>query len=136
MPNLPDFSDPVIFTWTVLLLTVIINIRYLLIARLFHFIFNVWQAGKWQSQKLHAPIGNDQFRREVLQSLVCGFIFAVGGGLTLLFWQLGWTRVYTNINLFGWFYLPLSFFILLILHEWCYYWLHFDRIQCHYLLFG
>ena len=120
MPNLPDFSDPVIFTWTVLLLTVIINIRYLLIAGLFHFIFNVWQWGKWQSQKVHAPIGNDQFRREVLQSLVCGFIFAVGGGLTLLFWQLGWTRVYTNINQIGWLYLPLSFFILLILHEWCY----------------
>lgn len=50
--------------------------------------------------------------------------FALSGAITLVLWQKGFTKVYTDIHEYTLWWLPLSLVISLLLHETYYYWLH------------
>jgi sterol desaturase/sphingolipid hydroxylase (fatty acid hydroxylase superfamily) len=51
-------------------------------------------------------------------------LFSIAGSLTVLAWQAGYTLVYTDIHAYGWWYLPVSLVISMLLHETYYYWIH------------
>ncbi|MGN6165057.1 MAG: sterol desaturase family protein, partial [Flavisolibacter sp.] len=52
------------------------------------------------------------------------FIFALFGTATLVAWQHGLIKVYTDVHAYPLWWMPLSLFIALLLHETYYYWIH------------
>jgi len=65
--------------------------------------------------------------------VVCAVIFSFCAALVLTGYNLGFTRLYTSINQFGWWYLGFSFIVLLILQDAYFYFMH--RLFHHPLLF-
>ncbi|MBV6648024.1 MAG: sterol desaturase family protein [Cyclobacteriaceae bacterium] len=98
--------------------------RYFLLAALFQYIFSPVRK-RWQQRKV-SPVdpGSAQFKYEIFWSICTSFIFAIIAALMLKAWVLGYTRLYTSIEDFGWLYLLLSIPAALLLHETQYYWLH------------
>lgn len=125
MIKLPLLTDPVTFTKFCLLFFIIIAGRYILVSGIFYGVFYIWYPQKWQERKLSArryPAG--QLRKEITWSFLTSGLFAVMAAITLLLWQKGFTQVYTSVADYGWFYLPLSLLLSLLLQETYYYWLH------------
>lgn len=123
--QLPDFSKPFWVVLLTIIFFVIITGRYFLIAGLFYCFFYLWFPVKWKERKINKKeYQQGQFKKEIKWSLITSLIFSVAGAFTVILWQKGYTKVYTNINLFGWWYLPLSLIIYMILQETYYYWIH------------
>lgn len=123
--DLPDFTTnfwPVLLT---LIFFIIITGRYFLIAGLFYFIFYVWFPLKWIERKINdKEYKPRQLKKEIKWSLITAILFSVAGTITVILWQKGYTKVYIKTGLYGWWYLPASLIIFMILHETYYYWLH------------
>ncbi len=123
--NLPDFSTPSWLLIVTLLFFIIITGRYFLVAGIFYLIFYIWFPKKWTTRKINSKgYKKGQFKIEVTWSMITAFIFSVVGTITIVLWQKGYTKVYTNANIYGWWYLPFSFLLFMVLHETYYYWLH------------
>jgi sterol desaturase/sphingolipid hydroxylase (fatty acid hydroxylase superfamily) len=123
--QLPDFLNPLWFLFITAIFFAIITGRYFLFAGLFYSIFYLWFPKKWALRKLNKKnYKTDQFKREVKWSMITALIFSLSGAITMILWQKGFTKIYTDLNLYGWWYLPCSLVILMVLHETYYYWLH------------
>ena len=121
----PDFTSGFwLFTFT-LIFFIIITGRYFLIAGLFYFIFYVWFPKKWTERKINKKeYKAGQLKKEIKWSMITALLFSVTGTITVILWQKGYTKVYTETDLYGWWYLPVSLIIFMLLHETYYYWLH------------
>lgn len=134
MIHLPDISEPVNFLIASGILFVIIIGRYLLVAGIFYLVFHTWFPDKWQQRKLSTRrYKSGQLRREIGWSVITSILFSLAGVLTLILWQNGDTNVYTEINTYGWWYLPLSLLLSFFIHETYYYWVH--RLMHHPAIF-
>jgi sterol desaturase/sphingolipid hydroxylase (fatty acid hydroxylase superfamily) len=123
--QIPDLSSPLWFAIVTLVVFAVVIGRYFLIAGLFHAVFYLWFPQKWRERKINQrPYKKDQFKKEVFWSCITAGIFAVSGSITALFWQKGYTKLYLNITDYPLWWLPVSLFIALLLHETYYYWLH------------
>lgn len=123
--QLPDISNPWWFIAATLFFFLLIMGRYFLFAGMFYLIFHRSSRAKWQARKLgKRQYPPQQFRREVRWSLASGAIFSIAGAVTLLLWQQGHTRIYTNADEYGLWYLPVSLVAAMVIHETYYYWLH------------
>jgi sterol desaturase/sphingolipid hydroxylase (fatty acid hydroxylase superfamily) len=56
--------------------------------------------------------------------VISSAIFAFFGAVTYWLWLKGFTATYLNPEKFGYWYLPVSLVIVLLLHETYYYWIH------------
>jgi len=122
---LPDLANPFWFLVAVAVVFAVVVGRYLLIAGLFYAVFYRWSKAKWQKRKINQrDYKKDQFRKEVGWSMITAGIFAVTGALMGLLWQKGYTKIYTDINAYPVWWLPVSLAIALFVHETYYYWLH------------
>ncbi len=65
-----------------------------------------------------------QIRREIFYSVLSTAIFALFGAVTYWLWLNDYTAIYLNASQFGYWYLPISLMIVLLLHETYYYWMH------------
>ena len=125
MISLPDFTDPFWFFITMIAFFLVLTLRYFVIGAIFYWVFYIGYKNRWQSHKLSAKsYPRDQFRREIRWSLLTGIIFSVSGAVTLVLWQLGYTKIYTDLLQYGWWWLPVSLAISLLIHEFYYYWIH------------
>ncbi len=123
--QLPDFSNPLWFFIATIVFFIVIIGRYFLIAGLFYGVFYLWAPLRWQQRKINnRNYKKDQFKKEIGWSTVTALLFAIFGAGTMVLWQKGYTRVYTNIHQYGWWWLPASLAMALLLHETYYYWLH------------
>ena len=123
--ELPDFSTPLWFAALTGLFFLVITGRYFLVAGLFYLFFYRWFPELWKKRKLNQKsYKKGQLRREINWSLITSVIFAVSGAATVVLWQRGYTKVYNSLPQYGWWYLPVSLFIFMLLHETYYYWLH------------
>lgn len=123
--NLPDFSSPLWFCMLTLIFFIIITGRYFLIAGIFYLIFYCWLPEKCQQRKLNKrQYKPKQLQTEITWSIINGLIFSFSGAAAVILWQKGFTKVYTNIHAYSWWYLPVSLVISMLLHETYYYWLH------------
>ncbi len=123
--QLPDFSTHGWFLIVTLIFFIIITGRYFIIAGLFYLIFYIWLPKKWIARKINSRgYKKDQFKNEVTWSMITALIFSFAGTVTMILWQKGYTKVYLNVNDYGWWYLPASLLIFMVLHETYYYWLH------------
>jgi sterol desaturase/sphingolipid hydroxylase (fatty acid hydroxylase superfamily) len=123
--NLPDFTS---FYWLIMLMIiffVVITGRYFLIAGLFYFIFYVWFPEKWKQRKIsQKEYKKGQLKKEIKWSMISAVIFSITGALTVILWQKGHTKIYTEPDAYGWWYLPASLIIFMFLQETYYYWIH------------
>jgi sterol desaturase/sphingolipid hydroxylase (fatty acid hydroxylase superfamily) len=123
--TLPDFTSVYGFFLLTLILFIIITGRYFLVAGIFYLIFYAWFPSKYEGRKINKKAYKPgQFKKEIRYSLISSLIFAVAGVFMVILWQKGYTKVYTKIDLYGWWYLPLSLFIYMLLQETYYYWIH------------
>ena len=134
MPEIPNLYQPVWFLIVTLAIFCVVIGRYLLIAGLFYGIFYIWFPAKWKNRKLSSKnYKPGQFKRELSWSSLTAVIFSVTGTFTILLWQNGYTSVYNDLMAFGWWYLPISLLIVMLIHETYYYWIH--RLMHHPKIF-
>jgi len=121
----PDFSNPPEFLVATLLFFLIILARFLLLAGIFYAFFYKWFNRQWQHRKInHRSYKKNQFRKEVAWSMATTLIFSLAGSFTMLLWQQGQTKIYTDVSGYPLWYLPLSLLISMFIHETYYYWIH------------
>ena len=65
-----------------------------------------------------------QLQKEIKWSLITSILFALSGTITVILWQKGFTKIYLKIDHYGWWYLPFSLLLFMLLQETYYYWLH------------
>ena len=122
---LPDFEASYWFVILTLIFFIIITGRYFLFAGIFYLIFYVWFYEKWKIRKINTrKYRANQFKTEIKWSIVTSLLFSIAGTAAVILWQKGYTKVYTDLNLYGWWYLPISLIIFMLCHETYYYWLH------------
>lgn len=123
--NLPHFFS---FYWMVLLsfgFFIIITGRYFIVAGLFYGIFYKWFPGKFASRKINKKEYNKgQLKKEIKWSVISSLLFSVVAAITVVLWQKGYTKIYDKVDGYGWWYLPVSLLIYILLQETYYYWIH------------
>ena len=118
---------------TTLALSVIIALRYLLIAGAAYWLF--WRAKRpWSNQLNRQPPRKETVRHEVVASLIATPIYALPAAAALEGWKHGFTKLYVDPAAYGWWWLPVSAIIYLVAHDTFYYWLH--RGLHHPAVFG
>jgi len=125
MYRIPSFDSPIAFIIGTMAIFAVVIGRYLLIAGGFYTYFYIWRKEYWSKRKLGAKnYTRQQFRRELFYSLITAGLFAVTGSLMVVAWQHGYTKIYLEVARYGYWYLPLSLLLYLLIHETYYYWLH------------
>src|SRR5665213_1510049 len=115
---LPDFAKPLWMVLVMLIFFGLITGRYFLFAGTFYLIFYVWFHEKWKTRKINLKkYKAGQLKIEVKWSMISAFLFSLAGTATIILWQKGYTRVYTDFDQYGWWYLPVSLIIFMLLHE-------------------
>ncbi len=92
-------------------MTVIVGVRYLIVSGAFA------MATRAKHPGLYAGL-DPQIRREIWWSLASAAIYGVPAGVIAWGWQnRGWTRIYSDIDAFPFWYLPVSVLLYLIAHD-------------------
>jgi sterol desaturase/sphingolipid hydroxylase (fatty acid hydroxylase superfamily) len=109
-----------------MLFGLIVNLlRYFFIAGIAYFVFYYLYKSSWASKKIQAKYPDtEQVWREIRNSLLSIFIFALVGILIFTLNKLGLTRIYLEISKFGWIYFLFSIAALLFIHDTYFYWSH------------
>lgn len=119
----------------------ILMIRYLIIAGIPFLIFYIAFPKTFFSKKIQGRrIKKQVIETEISSSIVSFIIFAGFMATIIIFNQMGYTRIYADIFQYGFWYLPLSFILLLIIHDTYFYWIHrmmhlpilFKHIHAHH----
>jgi sterol desaturase/sphingolipid hydroxylase (fatty acid hydroxylase superfamily) len=114
----PMTSVPAAILLSVLAMSAIIAVRYLLASGGFAFATRLVRPGLYRG--LERQMGS-----EVRWSLLSAFVFGLPAGLVAWGWQQrGWTLIYTDAAAFPWWYLPLSVLLYLAAHDSWFYWTH------------
>lgn len=98
---------------------------YLLPAGIAYYIFYVKQRKTWQHKRIQPKFPKiDSIHREIKWSVLSVSIFS---GFVLLMDYLiqnGYTKLYDYWNQYGWWYLPVSLIITIVLFDTYFYWVH------------
>ncbi|MCB0405243.1 MAG: sterol desaturase family protein [Bdellovibrionales bacterium] len=99
--------------------------RYALLSGALYFFFYRLRRDALASSKIEPRWPNAKVvRREILWSLSTSAIMALAGTVGLWAWAHGFTRVYLDIEQYGWVYFFLSVPLLMLFHEIYFYWTH------------
>ncbi len=104
--------------FSALAMTLIVGIRYLISSGAFALATRIKHPGlyRWLTA---------QMRREIGWSLASAAIYGVPAGIVAWGWQThGWTRIYADIHAYPLWYLPVSLFAYLLVHDTYFYWTH------------
>ena len=100
-------------------------LRYLLAAGalvlILRFASRRWLQGRQVRIRTVAP---GQQRREFLWSMLTVVIFSLLGTVVLLAYNLGFSRLYFQVDDYGWAWLPISLVVLVVLNDTWFYWTH------------
>lgn len=111
------------FTMAYLIVLFFILIRYFAMVGISHWIF--WERENQFGVILHdKKLPQEQIKTEIKWSLVSSLIFALSGVLMGISWQLGITKLYLQFDHYTLWYLPLSFFLYSLIHEFYFYFTH------------
>lgn len=121
----PDVSTPSAFFIYIVIFFVAILFRYFVAAGIFYYYYYVWNSAKFSERRLSKrKLRKNQLKNEIIWSTKSSAIFALVGAGTYWLWQQGFTAVYVDIDKFGYWCLPVSLVIILLIHETYYYWVH------------
>jgi len=100
-------------------------LRYLLLAGIPYMICYHWQRDRWSVRKIQPSFpGRRQIRDEILQSTRTLMLYGIGAGVFAYWIENGYTRVYAELNEYGYGYFFLSILLMLLLHDAYFYWTH------------
>ena len=101
-----------------LAMTVIVGGRYLISSGGFALATRIRHPGLYRGL-------DGQMRREIAWSLASAAIYGVPARIVAWGWQAhGWTRIYSDTHAFPLWYLPVSLFAYLLIHDMWFYWTH------------
>ena len=101
-----------------LVMTVIVAVRYRITSGAFAWATRRVRPGLYQGL-------DRQIRQELGWSLASAGIYGAPAGLVAWGWQQhGWTRIYTEVDAYPVWWLPLSLLVYLFLHDTWFYWTH------------
>lgn len=123
---IPEVTGVSIFLYFVFVFFAAIVIRYFIAAGLFYWYFYRFRYSLWKLKKINKDTKPDrqQFLSEVKWSIITSAIFAAIGALTIILYQHDYTMIYTDMALYGYWYLPVSLVGAMLVHETYYYWIH------------
>ncbi len=99
-------------------MTAIVGVRYLLASGGFALATRMVRPGLYAGQ-------DQQIRSEIGWSLLSAAIYGAPAGVLAWGWQQrGWTRVYSDAHEYPLWWLPVSLFVYLFLHDTWFYWTH------------
>jgi len=133
MLDYPPFSFASLLVTTAVL-SVFIVLRYFLVAGIVY-----WALWQRPPEKVHARRLAQQapeaslMRHEIFWSCVSSVIYAMFGALVIDAWLAGGTKIYLQVDEFGWLYWFASIAVYLFLHDTWFYWTH--RAMHHPKLF-
>ena len=114
-----------IFTEYVLIFFAALLIRYFATAGTFYaYYFKLQKSSESTRIMSRRPANKKQIKKEITWSIVSSVIFAFVGAITYFLWDNNLTAIYLNPAEYGFWYLPLSLLIMMLIHETYYYWLH------------
>lgn len=119
-----DYTEPGNFIIIFSILLAGIFGRYLLLAWVYHELVYKKLGNALPYRRLHQQVKVPQVKTEIWYSFLGANIFAVSGTVMLIFWQRGYTKLYTALTTLDILWLPISFFLAMFIHETYYYWLH------------
>lgn len=100
-------------------------LRYFIICGVFFLIFYVLFKQKWKRRRVQIRMPqNKDYQREIIYSLLTLFVFSLHAIAVFNPVVLPYTKVYFNISDYGWGYLILSFFLMILIHDTYFYWMH------------
>ena len=116
MSEIANFS-----VYTVVFFLILV-IRYFITAGVFY----VYYSKQHSSQKIlsRRAAKKGQIKKEIYWSMISSAIFAFFGALVYLLFLHGETAIYIELSRFGYWYLPVSLLLVLLIHETYYYWVH------------
>jgi lathosterol oxidase len=110
---------------TTIALSIIIALRYLMIAAIANRLFWGGAKGQPRGRQLNSQRPNAKtIRHEIVLSVVASPIYAFPAALALEGYKHGYTKLYLDPAAYGWWWLPVSAAIYLIVQDTYYYWLH------------
>lgn len=111
-----DLLAPLAATTTAV--TAIVAIRYLAVSGAFAWLTQSRLPGLYTGQ-------GRQIRTEIGWSLASAVIYGVPAGIVAWGWQeKAWTLIYTSLDAYPWWWVPLSVAVYLLLHDAWFYWTH------------
>ncbi len=111
-------ETPLAILLSAVAMTVIVGLRYLAASGGFAWATKIKRPGLYNGQA-------SQIRREIGWSLLSAAIYGVPAGIIAWGWQnRGWTLIYSDWDTYPLWYLPLSLFLYLFLHDTWFYWTH------------
>lgn len=109
----------------VLIFFIILLIRYFATAGFFYaFYLKVKKSNTDKKILSKRPLKKEQVKKEIYWSVISSAIFAFFGAVTYWLYLNQFTSIYLDPATYGYWYLPLSLVIVLLLHETYYYWVH------------
>ena len=99
--------------------------RYVLFSLVFWWLFSEIENHQPAHQAIQVrPRKTGQQWREIGWSMLTSLIFMAIALCVMVAYQNGHTKIYTNIHTHGLLWYPISIFLVLLIHETYYYWLH------------
>ena len=119
-----DYTIPGEFIYLFVVFSVIIFIRYIILSGLYQkLIYD--RLSRIIPQRIISPkYPKAQQIQEIMWSGISSILFGIIGVLMIMAWQEGYTAIYLEWSAFPIWYIPISFFGALFVHETYYYWLH------------
>ena len=109
----------------VLIFFIILLIRYFVTAGFFYaFYLKVKKSNTDKKILSQRTLKKEQVKKEIYWSVISSAIFAFFGAVTYWLYLNQFTSIYLDPATYGYWYLPLSLLIVLLLHETYYYWVH------------
>ncbi|MCB1171988.1 MAG: sterol desaturase family protein [Leptospiraceae bacterium] len=110
------------------------TLRYYPLALLLLGVFWFWKRDSFQARRIQPAFPKSRrLYYEFGWSFSTLLVFVLVGMLSMYLYTLGYSGLYFQIDAYGWWYLPVSFVLLVIWHETWFYWMH--RIVHHPRLF-
>lgn len=120
-----DANNPSLFLVLVLLFLGILLLRYFMAAGIFYYYYYVLKSTNYKGKRLsRRGWRKAQLKKEISWSIRSSVIFAIVGAGTYWLWQNGYTAIYLDAARYGYWFLPVSLIVILLLHETYYYWIH------------
>lgn len=103
----------------------VLLIRYFIIAGGAFFLTVKLFKNKWAHKKIQQRAPKSSIiEMEISSSILSFVIFAAMMALVIILRQMGYTKIYVDAGARGYWYLPVSFLMLLFIHDTYFYWVH------------
>ena len=121
----PEINSGTVFFLYLAIFFFAILFRYFLAAGIFYYYYYVWNFEKFHAKKLsRRGAKKAQLKNEIIWSIKASLIFALAGTILYWLWTKDHTAIYLAPDAFGYWYLPVSLILILLIHETYYYWVH------------